>query len=263
MKVSNQQLERVDFQIITQNLITKNLEKTAKEWTHSPNPKQNQNLQTSPPGEYVEDPITHNIVFRLNNEINLREYGIFKRFAKTTFSEIERIGLPDNASIRQNYEIVKDYAENLYENIENGTGLIMLGDCGTLKTTFSIAIMRKLIDENKGNKASCYFIPMTSLMDMIFTMANLNKEEASRFEKKIRNTKLLVIDDLGSENTDVSWVKSKIDSIITERYNRMLPCIISSNLTFDELQNTYASRIIDRLRSTNKALVFCGKSVRP
>lgn len=220
-------------------------------------------MQISPLGEFVQDYEKNVTVFRISPEIRLKEYGIYKRFINTTFAEIERIGLPDNASIRQNYKIVKDYAQNIHENIENGAGLIMLGDCGTLKTTFSVAIMRKLIDENRENKASCYFIPMTSLMDMIFTMSNLNKEEASRFEKKIRNTQLLVIDDLGSENTDVSWVKSKIDSIITERYNRMLPCIISSNLTFDELKNTYASRIIDRLRSTNKALIFCGKSARP
>lgn len=257
MRISSRKLERIDFSEIMEEL-----RKSVSEQILSPNPKKNLNLQTSSHGEFVMSTTTNEIIFRISREAALQEYGIFKRFANTTFSEIERIGLPSNASICQNYKIVKDYAENIYENIENGIGLIMLGDCGTLKTTFSIAIMRKLIDDNAKNKASCYFIPMTNLMDMIFTMNNLNKEEAARFEKKIRSTKLLVIDDLGSENTDINWVKSKVDSIITERYNRMLPCIISSNLTFDELKNTYASRIIDRLRSSNKALIFCGKSVR-
>ena len=242
-------LEKIDFQTVMQNQT-----KADRDSTLYPNQRRNPNSIILSRGE--------NIVY-IKKEFTLKEYGIYKRFKDITFSEIERIGLPNNPSIRKNYRIVKDYAKHIYENIENGVGLFMLGDCGTMKTTMSIAVMRELIDDNVDYPPSCYFISMTNLLDTIFSMNNASKEEAARFERKIRNTDLLVIDDLGSENTEYNWVKSKIDSIITERYNRMLPCIISSNLTFDELAKTYASRIIDRLRSANKALIFSGQSVRP
>lgn len=243
-----EKIEKVDFQAVTENLTNQ-----SRDLTHSPNLKQN-------PNSLIQ---FHGNVGYIKKEFKLREYGIYKRFCNITFSEIEKIGLPNNDSIRQNYKIVKDYANHIYENIQNGTGLFMLGDCGTMKTTMSIAVMRTLIDDDVEYPSSCFFIPMTSLIDNISVMHSLSKEELARFERKIRSTDLLVIDDLGSENTEFNWVKSKIDSIITERYNRMLPCIISSNLTFEELANTYASRIIDRLRSANKALIFSGQSVRP
>lgn len=208
-------------------------------------------------GNYVYDPA-----------IKLEEYGIFRRFSNITFSEIEKRGIPNNPSIQANYKIVKEYAQNIEENIQKGVGIFMMGDCGTLKTTFSIAVMRTLIEkEEQASKYtvyrnSCYFIPMTSLMDTLFTMQGMNREESAKFEKKIRSVKLLVIDDLGSENTDSNWIISKIDAIITERYNRMLPCIISTNLTPKLYENTYAERIRDRLRNSCKALLFSGKSVR-
>ena len=127
-----------------------------------------------------------------------------------------------------------------------------------MKTTLSVAIMRVQI----ARGGSCYFIPMTTLMDEIFTRHAMNKEDCVRFEQRIRTTQLLVVDDFGSENTDVGWVRSKVDSILTERYNRMLPCIITSNLTFEEMKGTYEMRLIDRLRHANMALMFTGESLR-
>ena len=74
--------------------------------------------------------------------------------------------------------------------------------------------------------------------------------------------KVLVIDDLGGENTEQSWVLAKVDSILTDRYNRLRPTIITTNLTRDELEGTYSGRILDRLKSTARLLVFQGASER-
>ena len=55
---------------------------------------------------------------------------------------------------------------------------------------------------------------------------------------------------------------AKVDSIITERYNRMLPVIVTTNLTREKLGETYSGRILDRLKSTSKLLAFKGESER-
>ena len=189
---------------------------------------------------------------------DLEYYGIYRRFQNVTFRQIEAQGLPSNPVIRRHYRIIKEYADHLAENVAKGKGLILLGACGTMKTTLSVAVMRVQI----ARGSFCYFIPMTTLMDWIFTRHAMNKEDCARFEHRIRTTQLLVVDDLGSENTDVGWVRSKVDSILTERYNRMLPCIITSNLTFEEMKGTYEMRLIDRLRHANMALMFTGESLR-
>ena len=74
--------------------------------------------------------------------------------------------------------------------------------------------------------------------------------------------RLLLIDDLGGENTDQSWVLAKVDSILTDRYNRQRPTIITTNLTQKELLGTYSGRLMDRLKSTSRLLVFRGSSER-
>lgn len=184
--------------------------------------------------------------------------GIYRRFQGITFDAIERRGLPDNPTIRRNYAAVKDYAAHLRENIKDGIGLMFTGGYGTMKTTMAVAVLRNYIDDGGHG----LLIPMCSLIDNLYSLRTLNREEEARFEERIRKTPLLVLDDLGGENTQQDWVLAKVDSIITERYNRMLPVIVTTNLTREELEGTYSGRIMDRLKSTSKLLAFHGASER-
>lgn len=185
--------------------------------------------------------------------------GISKRYQAITFEAIERRGLPPDRGIRQNYGAVKEYAKNIRQNVEQGYGLILAGNYGTLKTTMAVAVMRHWMSVQEGG---CLMVPMCSLIDNLYTMRALSKEEWAKYERRIRSTPLLILDDLGGENTDQGWVLSKVDSIITERYNRMLPIIVTTNLSKEELAGTYSGRIMDRLRNTSQCLIFSGASQR-
>jgi len=166
------------------------------------------------------------------------------------------MGIPPQ--FRQNYDAVRDYCAQMEENVRQGVGLLMTGTYGTLKTTFAVAALRAWIDSGHSG----LLVPMCSLMDNLFTMRATNIDEWAKYEYKLRRVSLLVLDDLGGENTDQSWVLSKVDSIVTERYNRMLPIIATTNLSPEEMKGTYSGRIIDRLRSVSKFMVFEGRSKR-
>lgn len=183
--------------------------------------------------------------------------GIYKRYQAVTFENIEKRGIPDNANIRENYEAIKKYAADLEDNIKRGYGLILSGHYGTMKTTMAVAVLRQWIDSGHNG----LIVPMCSLMDNLYTMRIMNREEFAKYDKRIRSTPLLVIDDLGGENNE-AWILSKIDSIITERYNKMLPVIITTNLTRKELEGTYSARVMDRLRNTSNYLAFNADSQR-
>ena len=185
--------------------------------------------------------------------------GINKRYQGITFESIERRGLPPDYDIRRNYKAVRAYAEDIQQNVRRGYGLILAGNYGTLKTTMAVAVMRHWMSVQNGG---CLMVPMCSLIDNLFTMRALSKEEWARYERRIRSTPLLVLDDLGGENIDQCWVLSKVDSIITERYNKMLPIIVTTNLSKEELAGTYSGRIMDRLRNTSQCLIFSGASQR-
>jgi DNA replication protein DnaC len=189
-------------------------------------------------------------------ENELEKRGIFKRYQSITFAEIKRRGLPFGYD--DIYMQVKNYADNMAENIQNGKGMILMGGYGTLKTTLAVAVLRQYLENGGSGK----FVPMAALVDNLFTMREQNKAEWAAYEQAIRNTKLLVLDDLGAENTDQRWVLGKVDSIITERYNKMLPTIITTNSNAKDLLNTYSGRVYDRLRSTSEVIKFVGKSQR-
>jgi len=189
-------------------------------------------------------------------EDELEYAGIQKRYQAVTFSAIERRGIP--ACTQNNFDVVKEYADNLSENIKRGYGLILVGKYGTMKTTLAVALLRKWLDDGHHG----LIVPMCSVIDNLCTMRILNREEFAKYERRLRTTPLLILDDLGGEDTDQKWVLAKVDSIITERYNKMLATIVTSNYTAEELASTYSERIIDRLKNTSRLLVFNSDSQR-
>lgn len=186
----------------------------------------------------------------------LERCGIYARYQNCTFAVIESWGIPPVAL--KNYEVVKQYATNLDHHLRNGTGLILRGQVGTMKTTLAAAVLHTLIHSGRSG----FFITMPSLLDTIFTMKERNIEEWLNFEKKVRETPLLILDDLGAEYAN-GWLLNKVDAIISERYNRCRPIIITTNLSSDQLRSTYAERLIDRMRSTCSIVTFSGQSMRP
>ena len=147
----------------------------------------------------------------MKRQKEMENCGIFRRFQNVTFDAIERRGIPEDEIIRKNYARVQDYAAHLAENIKRGYGLILAGGYGTMKTTLAVAVLRAHIDAGGFGM----FVPMCSLMDNLFTMRDLSREEWARYERKVRSTPLLVLDDLGSEDTGKSWVRARSSVIST------------------------------------------------
>lgn len=183
----------------------------------------------------------------------LESAGIMERFQSIKFENV----VPTE-DIKENANMVLNYANNIEQHIANGEGLILSGSYGTMKTTLAICVLRKYLEQ--GGRG--LFVPMCSMMDSLYSMKIRNTEEWMNYETRLRTTSLLIVDDLGSEDVSAPWVLSKVNSIITERYNRKKSIIVTTNLTKEELAKTYAGRIIDRLRSTNYYISFNGKTKR-
>ena len=187
------------------------------------------------------------------NEKQLINAGIHERYADVSFNTLKIDG-----DIRENAKLVYSYAKKINYYVQNGIGLILAGGYGTLKTTLAVCVLKEYI--NSGGYG--LFIPMSSLMDNLYSMKARNVDEWVTFENRLRNTSLLVIDDLGGEDTTAPWVLQKVNSIITERYNRKKAIIITTNLNKQDLENTYSGRIIDRLKSANYYIAFNSPSQR-
>lgn len=185
----------------------------------------------------------------------LEAHGIYKRFWNVTAEQIARQGVPEQS--REPWRRVKAYILDITRKLDKGEGLILVGGVGTMKTTMAIAVLRALIDARNAG----YFIPMSSLLDTINERRERRDSSLIQLETRIRQTPLLVLDDLGAEY-DHTWVQCKVDAIVAERYNRMKSTIITSNLAPADIKDRYQARIFDRLRATNELIIFKGESLR-
>ena len=174
---------------------------------------------------------------------------MFSRYQQASFAAIEARGVP--AELQQPVAVVREYAEKLPAHLAAGEGLVLRGPVGTLKTTLAVAVLQYCLQ--LGERAM--FLTMPSLIDSIFSAKAVSSEDWLRFESRLRQVPLLVLDDLGAE-WGSGYVTSKIDAIFAERYNRKKSTIVTTNLAGQDLRSRYPDRIIDRLRETAQVITF-------
>jgi hypothetical protein len=71
----------------------------------------------------------------------------------------------------------------------------------------------------------------------------------------------LVLDDLGEE-VPTPAVRAAMKEIVSERYNRDRPTIVTSNLSIEAIRDRYGDRMVERLVETGKVIECSGESMR-
>ena len=143
-------------------------------------------------------------------------------------------------------DVVRKYAQT-----PNGW-LVLVGPCGTGKTHLAAAVANDALAQ--GNM-SVMFAVVPDLLDHLRATFDPTRgiDYDARFNS-IRNTFLLVLDDLGTENA-TPWAREKLYQIINHRYNERLPTVITSNQRDDAIDERILSRMLDRDLSTRLTLI--------
>jgi len=120
--------------------------------------------------------------------------------------------------------------------------LLLLGGYGVGKTHLAAAIANYVV---QGHRMQVYFAVAPDLLHHLRAAYAPNAETTydERFEQ-IRSVYLLIIDDLGAEQT-TPWAQEKLYQIFNYRYNLRLPTVITSNVDLDRLDQRICSRLCD------------------
>lgn len=165
---------------------------------------------------------------------------------------------PDGAgtSPRKRMESVLNFCKTYSDDFSRRSpSLLLYGRTGLGKTHLSLAIAGKAVEAGFG---------------VIYSSAQnlFNKLEKEKFGRSDGNTEetildcdLLIIDDLGAEFT-TQFTVSSLYNIINSRELEGKPTIISTNLTPEQLTNTYSERIASRILSNYVMLLFDGSDIR-
>ena len=172
----------------------------------------------------------------------MSEAGIPRMFQNATMNNIIRQGLPE--ALEYPHMRICDYIASLDRCCKSGTGLILTGPCGTLKTTFACSIMLEAF----ANGIEARFELVMSMLDRLVMLEKSNKDEYCRTMQKLYSVPLLVLDDLGAEGHHADFVRSKLEQIIFQRHANGRAIIITTNLSPVGLAKLYPDRIMERLR---------------
>lgn len=128
--------------------------------------------------------------------------------------------------------------------------LYLRGKVGVGKTHLAVAAALEM----QRRIGSVYFAVVPDLLDHL--RATFDPSEGIAYDERfnqIRGAHLLVLDDLGTENT-TPWAREKLYQIINHRYVELLPTIVTSNQDHRHIDERILSRLLDT-RLTRDVLI--------
>ncbi len=158
-----------------------------------------------------------------------------------------------NSKIEEKYyKRLLNYCKVFDEVKEDGVGILLTGNPGTGKSFYTSCIYNQLKNKYKVYRFNFSFYLETLKKDF-------NEIERLEF---VRNADLIIIDDLGNEvmekeskvekdENTINWRQERLFNLIQEIYENEIPVIISSNLTYGQLNKFLeikgSDKLMDRL----------------
>lgn len=135
-------------------------------------------------------------------------------------------------------------------------GLYLMGDTRKGKTRALMELLKSLIRNSNVRNIQIYWAG--ELKDKIIEVAG--ERERVSFKNKVKNCKLLVLDDVFNDSITDS-LSSFLFSVIDSRINNRLPTIFTSNLNGEELRNLEngshrANALYRRIKESTQVIWF-------
>ena len=149
------------------------------------------------------------------------------------------------------------YAENWEEMQSQGLGLLLFGDVGTGKSYAAGCIANALLDGEHAVK----FVSCSNIVNLL---QGLYPNERNAFFKKLLQSDLLILDDLGAERS-TSYGREQIFEVVNQRTLSEKPMVVTTNVPLEVMKHTkdlQERRIYDRVLKTCIPLQFSGESFR-
>jgi DNA replication protein DnaC len=180
---------------------------------------------------------------------DFRRGGIYQEESDLSSLHLHNDKRFDTFNLRTN-ELTSKTSSNLRRGMDmahafaadpRGWLVLQSNNYGNGKTHLAAAIANEV--SSRGE--SVLFIVVPDLLDHL--RATFSPASGTRLDKRfdeVRNAKMLVLDDLGTESA-TNWAREKLYQLFNHRYNAQLPTIITTATPIDELDPRLAARMLD------------------
>lgn len=151
------------------------------------------------------------------------------------------------------YPVETEKQKNSVDQLKNfhvygSRNILMMGHTGVGKTTLAIGLIDRFI---KNERSACY--------EQFYTLIEVRDQHYENF-KKMLNTDLLVIDEVGRELTDAKV--NLLFRILDHRLRNLKPTALISNLDPESLAKAITLPIYSRLKGNSIIINFDSKDYR-
>ncbi len=204
--------------------------------------------------ECLKNLITKNI----GANSNLTEHMRKQRFENFDFSLFANQGDEGGFTLKC-MQVACDKALQFAENFDKAQdNFLIMGNAGTGKTFITSCIGNRALERGK----TVYYQTAYKLSEILESNKfGKGDDDASDIVKYIYDVDLLIIDDLGTEFTTQFTLAAFFD-IVNSRIISGKSTVISTNLNFEELSNTYSQRIASRFMESYQLIQTVGKDLR-
>jgi DNA replication protein DnaC len=154
---------------------------------------------------------------------------------------------------------LRAYQRDISAQLDEGRGLLLLGDVGTGKTTAAMVLCRAAME---AGRTVALYRSSRLFAEIRATYADDAKASYLDFFDRLAGVGLLTINDLGAEKQS-EWVIQELHALIDERWEHKRPVLVTSNLTLDQIRNQVGSRVVSRLMEMcGDPIMFSGADLR-
>lgn len=202
----------------------------------------------------------YNIEYNKSNISNLEKQN-FNNFNLNFYSdEINKQKYNSGISPRENIKLIKNICDKFINNFDNPEqhNLLFTGNTGLGKTFLSSCIANELLKKDKTVLYQTASVMLDTIISYRFGKPNVSKD----IYDYLLNVDLLIIDDLGTEGINNMKLVEIFNILNSRLLNSNKKTIISTNLSLQNLFNTYDERIVSRIIGNYDICYFFGEDIR-
>jgi DNA replication protein DnaC len=155
---------------------------------------------------------------------------------------------------------VREYINDLDNQLAEGRGLRISGGTGTGKTTLAMLISKAALEA--GKTVAIYSLPKLLARIRRTYDSEPGGEGYLSFFERLTSVDLLHIDDLGAEKRS-DWVLEQLYALVNERYDGQRSILVTTNINdLIELEDQIGSRTVSRLAQMCFELELGGEDQR-
>ena len=144
----------------------------------------------------------------------------------------------------------REYAENFDQVIKTGRSAVFVGKVGTGKTHLAVGIALSIMQQQK----SPVFVTVQRLIRRVKDSWRTKEETETEVINAFALPDLLILDEVGVQFGS-EFEKQVLFDVLNERYEKLKPSILLSNIPSEQLSDYLGERVTDRLRENGGALI--------